>query len=283
MTTGYYRQPNLEPSGFYNPYLPYPDIAQGVRGFTSGLEERKRYEQEQALKQQQMGLEERRTKVQEESLAFRKQQKPELPDYVQKAQYLVQFFPDEYDMGKAMKEVLKIKPSENIPATIADKNFEQYLTGAFGDNWREELTPDWFWDMKAEYDRRTRPVKEGSGATAKKELFNILTGESDQMARAQLRIAEAKAGDVFYMLATQQKNQEMLAQMDSKYDKMLQDYVTMLREGTKIKLQEWTRIYGKDIDVTLPENQGETKVIDSGPNKGTWQRIGNTDQWRKIK
>jgi len=153
----YWRQSNIQPQGFDNPWMPGPDIGRGIRGLIDRLQQQKMYQQQLEQQQWERGITERQTAV-EEKRAEPTPQK--VPEFIQRMQTLLQANP-EMTRGQAANEILKYKEPEAIPPVIP-KDFEQRLVTGYGENWREDIPYDLFMDELDNWQIINRPKVPGA-------------------------------------------------------------------------------------------------------------------------
>lgn len=180
------RQQNIQPQGFYNPWMPGPDIGRGVQGFIDRMQQQKMYQEKMGQQQWERGITERRTAAYEEQV---KPTEPRIPEFKQRIQELMDANPGMTE-GQAANQILKYKEPEIIPPVIA-KDLERKLVEDYGENWRGEISYDLFRDELDEWQSVSRQkVPKPSTQTAfdkKREMLGerltageITKGEHDK-------------------------------------------------------------------------------------------------------
>ena len=130
----YYRQPQQQPSGFYNPWMPGPDIGRGVQGLMDKIQQQKMYQEQlkqqewkRGITEQEIGQAERGLGLRERELVSREEERKSIAEYrmreptqIQLAKKLVE---TEYvdDMGKAMALVMGLQKPEEVLSVLEEE------------------------------------------------------------------------------------------------------------------------------------------------------------------
>lgn len=130
----YFRQPNVQPQGFYNPWMPGPDIGRGVQGFMDRLQQQKMYQQQleqqqwkRGITEQEVGQAGRGLELRERELTSREKERESIAEYrkkdppqIQLAKKLVETgYID--DMGKSMALVMGLQKPEEVYAELENE------------------------------------------------------------------------------------------------------------------------------------------------------------------
>lgn len=202
--TSYYQRQMPPAEGFFDPTMPGPNIAAGARDMIGRIIEKQRYEdaqrvQEEKLQQGQEAIDIDRLRAEAYQKYVEGQQKPSMPDWIQKGMFLSQMDPETYPTpGHGVSAVLKIKKPEQIPAQV-DPEFESnVLLPQYGKDWRKQLAPERFWDVWKEYEITSRPrtVDIQTEGEYREEVMDYKLKMDDLKARMLNAIGENMNADI---------------------------------------------------------------------------------------
>ena len=286
--TQFYNRQMPQAQGFFDPMRPGGlNLAGGVRDMVGRLIEKQRYEdtqrvQEEKLKQTQEGLDIDRLRAEAYGKYVEGQQKPSMPDWVQKGIFLNQTDPEAYPtVGHGVQAILKIKKPEQIPAQV-DPSFESsVLVPQYGENWREELPPDRFWAIQKEHVMATRPSKENiqTEAEYREEIMKYDIGMDKVKLNGLDAIAEKMNADIMVQFGDESQK-AMAAQ---RYQQQAAQFIEMWNEQVERGHQSINQAYLKGSTSGKTSDSSSTALGGGEPKPPEgWVKTGTTPDGRTI-
>ena len=259
MPYNYIQQPRTQGQGFYNPYMPGPDIGQGVPQLMQQLMQIQMYQQERKKEMEKFWLEyeqqQKRDKAyieHQEALTDKARQpvvKAPTARDERKTIAAEKLKSREWDTNEAITFIEKGEIPKPIPG-IHPQGFEKYMVNNYGKNWKNDkrVGYDAYKDEWDEWQLRTRPdktqkeppISQPSLVTkVRQQVKRVMRHEAQRAGVDAFALTEDMSTSAFVQLIMQKTSGQLspAAQIAQQIDNALGEYEVKLSDR-KLSPQE---------------------------------------------